>query len=70
MRVTISLAFGALAEPLKTHLRRLTLRHPKIELMQRQADAITLLACHGTLSEREVRTARKRLAKKIGEGAL
>ena len=60
----MTISFGALAAPLWRQLK-ISNGHPKMRVIQRQADSITLLAVHGTLSASEAHRARKRLMQDI-----
>ncbi len=64
MRIT----FGVLADSLADQFEQEGVEYigkPSIELLQNCANAITILAVHGYLTESEVTKARKRLLKEI-----
>ena len=68
--VTIKISFGAMARPIAYQLRELGFVLPMsklagLEPLQRQADAVVLLAIHGILPPAQVELARKRILKAI-----
>src|SRR5687767_10118930 len=65
----LSLEFGALSPKISRQLSAAGLRLDggAASFFQRQADAVTLLVIHGTLSDGEAHKARRRLMKNIAE---
>ena len=64
-RKTLSIHFGAFANPLVKQLMGLRFRLPDVGHWQKDADAIVRLRIRGFLSEAETSRARDRLSKKI-----
>lgn len=65
--MTLDLTFGALAPPLKRQVGARGLVFPRRmgSLLQREADAISLLHVRGRLTDGEARACRRRLVKEI-----
>ena len=63
--ISREISFGAMEPKLAQQLVGFDLDAKRIELWQRQADAITLLHLHGYIADSVAMTARKRLAANV-----
>lgn len=64
----MQIILGALADDLEKQFKKAGVQYigkPSLDIIQRSADAISLLSIRGYLSESEARKARQRLMKEI-----
>lgn len=61
----MNIEFGAFAKPLSKQLAKMIADRKDLKMFDRMADAVTMCAVHGLISENEIASARKKIIKKI-----